>query len=170
MTVIYQQNIRNMYLAAGIMTNLTNNGDPSTVVAASITLYGGVQPLASAIEGDWTSYNASYLLHLPSFSIQQPNANLTETGIVIVNFGLPTEQLAANTGTATWAILWLANIAGGTADGQIGGGTLPATKFIILPVSDLTDSYPVRLSNTSLTAGDSYSIGDLNILAVGGIA
>ena len=169
MTIIYQQNIRNMYLAAGIMTNLTN-GDPVEVVAASITLYGGVQPLASAIEGDWTSYNASYLLHLPSFSIQQPNAKLPATGIVIVNFGLPAEQLAANTGTATWAILWLANIAAGTGAGQIGGATLPATKFIILPVSDLTGIYPVRLSNTSLTAGSSYSIGDLNVLAVGGIA
>lgn len=169
MTVIYQNNIRNTYLAAGIMVYLTN-GDPNTVVSASITIYSGTQPTASTIEENWTNYNTSYLLHLPNASIQQPNAKDPGIGVAIVNYGLPDTQVAANTGTATWAILWIANIAGGSSEGQIGGSALPATRFLILPVSDLTQTYPVRLPDTSIISGLSYSISDLNIFATGGIA
>lgn len=158
-----------MYLAAGIMSNLAI-GAPGFAGDASITIYGGTQPAASAIEADWVNYNTSYLLHLPNFSIVQPNATQSAIGISIINNGLPAVQAAANTGTATWAILWIANVAGGTADGQIGGATLPSTRFLVLPVSDLTQTYPVRLQNTSMTSGVSYTIGDLNLLAGGGIA
>jgi len=158
-----------MYLAGSVMVHLTN-GSPDGAVNASITIYGGTQPTAATIEANWANYNTSYLLHLPNFSIQQPNAMTAGTGISIVNNGVPAVQPAANTGTATWAILWIANIAGGTATGQIGGATLPETKFIILPVSNLTQTYPVRFQNTSITSGVSYTIGDLNILAGGGIA
>jgi hypothetical protein len=168
MTIIYQENIRNMYLATGIMVYLTQ-GDPQTVVSASITIYSGAQPTAATIESNWANYNTSYLLHLPNSSIQQPNAKVPGIGVSIVNYGLPATQIAANTGTATWAILWIANVAGGSSSGQISGDTLPSTTFLVLPVSDLTQTYPVRLPNTSITSGLSYSIGDLNIFATGGI-
>lgn len=158
-----------MYLAGTVMIHLTD-GDSGAAVNAAITIYGGTQPTASAIEAGWANYNTSYLLHLPNFSIQQPNASTAGTGISIVNNGLPAVQPAANTGTASWAILWIANVAAGTATGQIGGATLPETKFIILPVSDLSQTYPVRFQNTSMTSGASYTISDLNILAGGGIA
>lgn len=172
MTIIYQRNIRNCYLSQGIM-KLTPGYSVTTVNntrLVSITIYSGSQPTASTIESDWSNYNTTYLLHLPSTNIQQPNASTPGTGVSIVNFGLPPTQLAANTGTATWAILWLSNIAAGTATGQIGNAVLPSANFVILPVSDLTQTYPVRFSNTSMTSGLSYTISDLNILAAGGIA
>ena len=172
MTMIYHQNIRNCYLSQGIMkftTGYSVTGVNNTR-SASITIYSGSQPTASTIESGWINYNTTYLLHLPSTTIQQPNASTPGTGVSIVNFGLPPTQLAANTGTATWAILWLTNIAAGTAAGQIGNTVLPSANFVILPVSNLTQTYPVRFSDTSITSGSSYTISDLNILAVGGTA
>ena len=170
MTIIYHQNIRNTYLASGIMLPLSNGQSVASSRVASITFYSGSQPTAVQIESAWTNYNSSYLFHLPNFSIQQPNATITGTGIVIVNFGLPTPQTAINTGVATWAILWMKNILAGTAAGQIGSTTLPYTKFVILPISDLSQIYPVRLVDTSIVSGSVYNIADLNILANGGIA
>ena len=169
MTIIYHRNIRNTYLAAGIMRFLTG-GTVTANVSAAITFYSGSQPTAAQIESAWADYNSSYLFHLPNFSIQQPNANVTNTGIIIVNYGLPTPQTAINTGVATWAILWIKNVLAGTATGQIGGATLPDTKFVILPISDLSQVYPVRLTDTSIVSGSVYNIADLNILANGGIA
>jgi len=172
MTVIYHRNIRNCYLAQGIMKNLPDwvYYQPGSPYVASITIYGGSQPTAATIEATWTNYNTSYLLHLPDTSIQQPTAQTPGTGVAIINYGVPTVQTATNTGTAAWAILWLQNIAAGSSSGQIGNATLPSTNFMVLPVSDLTKTYPVRLSNTSIETGLTYTIGDLNILANGGIA
>jgi hypothetical protein len=172
MTVIYQQNIRNCYLAQGIMKYLPDwiyyqPGQPCT---ASITIYSGAQPTASTIESNWANYNTTYLLHLPNAPIQQPTAQTPGIGVAIINYGLPPTQLAANTGIATWAILWLQNIDGGSSTGQIGNTVLPSVNFMILPVSDLTQTYPVRFSDTSITSGVARTISDINILATGGIA
>lgn len=160
MTFKFHQNIRNLAAYRGISLGM-NNG-----TATSVSIYSGVQPSAATITSNWASngYNSNYLIHYPTGAIwTQQNGSTVGSGGMLLMTGIPAATVAANTGTATWAIIWGQVVASGTAAGQIGSSTLPAASFIVVPCSDTLGNGAIRFLTTTIASGTSYSISDSTI-------
>lgn len=174
MTIIFQKNVRNNFMNAGFLCTQFNRsvseGAASINYLTSFTIWDGAQPSAADLFTNWTStYKTSWLVHLSSFNIWQPNASVADTGITATNFNLPVAAVAPRSGTATWGVLWSNSLSEASLT-----ATTPAPqsypRYVIIPISDTSGTYPVRMLTTSISAGTSYSIVDLTITAAGGIA
>lgn len=162
MAVIWWYPIRNLQCNA-IVGRSTLQADSPYRAGFSVTLYGGVQPSAETITNNWTSYNSNFLVHILNVFGQYPYIEnpAQPQGIAFYSSGTAT---AANSGTATWAIMWPTN----PDQTAISGGTLPSTLFMVVPVTDLTSNGAIRLTSTSIVSSNSYSVTDINILFSGG--
>lgn len=173
MAIIFQKNVRNNFQNSGFLAALidstTQNGATSPQYATSFTIWGGVQPSSLDFAANYQStYRLNYLVHLPNMSIWQPNASVVDTGVTVTNYNIPTAATAPRSGTATWGVLWQSNL----PEAQISANPIPTMypRYVIIPISDVSGTYPVRMLSTSISAGTSYSIADLTITSAGGIS
>lgn len=180
MTIIFQKNIQGGYIGNALMQSLFGvpiyyMGNPG---GCAFTIYSGTQPTAAQIEANFANYNSSTnecLLHLwQSAAVYQPSQTAPVLWSLLNNYGIPTVETALHSGTASWAIVWGPNtnvypnrIVNPT---DIAGTTLPAPKFIVVPVSSLSGSMPLRLTSTNISSGSSYTLSDFQLNASGGIA
>lgn len=181
MAAIFQKNLRNTFIAntCSLMNsiynppNLSGGASPTATLSWSgaITFWGGVQPSAADVKNNWVaSYKTTYLLHLPGLTLQGNNLTTPDVGILIVNSTSPTATTAFNSGTITWALIWNYGV---TASDIASGSATPTSypKYIIVPVSDTSGTYPVRLPTLTVATGaTTYTLGDVSITAGGGIA
>lgn len=174
--MIYQKSLTGSLVCSGILKGMgLLDTDIITFVTNStnaygmtnVTVYGGVQPAAATIAASWATYNTSFLFHQPSIYLLQSNYSTYAAAGKLVKSGTPTAVTAANTGTATWAIVWVNGgtaIAAGTAAGQISNATIPSTQFIVCPVTTTAAGTGfVLLSSTSITSGVSSTVDNFNI-------
>jgi hypothetical protein len=170
MAVIFQKNMRNMFINAICNTGLAGANPVNTPPASidvTFTIYGGTQPTAADIVANWPSYYNTFLLNLPTAAnVYQPNAGVVDTGVSLFNTGLPTSQTSNAAGTAEWAIMWGAS----GYDPLSHPTTIPDTKFIVVPVSNTSGTAPLRLASTTIAAATSYTIADFSLTSAGGIA
>lgn len=134
----------NLYIKRGIIDNMSST--------FAITVFSGSQPTAANITSSWSSYNTTSLIHWTGAAWTQPNADTFDQG----NYCYVNNVLTATahaTGTATWGILWRSNVTLATVQ----GATLPDTVFITGTVTTALSNGIIKLSNTSITSGQSYS-------------
>lgn len=169
MAVIFQKNMRNMFINAICNTGLANANpaaSPPASISVGFTIYGGTQPTAADIVANWPSYYNTFLLNLPTAAnVYQPDASVVDIGVSLVNTGLPTSQTSNAAGTAEWAIMW-----GASYNPLSFPTTIPNIKFIVVPVSDTAGTAPLRLASTTIAAATSYTIADFSLTSAGGIA
>lgn len=158
MAVIFFRNIRNLILSRGIRDSAT------TVNTFAFTIFSGVQPTASTVAGNWTNYNTTFLAHWQGGVVSQANANTSGVSQTLTLSTIPGAVTANASGTASWAIMWPTN----PSQATISGSSLPNTSFIILPVSDIAGNGMLKLTSTTVVQGNSYTIAELNIIALGG--
>lgn len=138
--MIFTSPMLNLY--AGVINN--------TFFGAScaLTIFPGAQPSGSAIAASWPTYSALYLQHWRTAGYTQPNANTYGAGNYVSATTLPSISAAYRSGTATWGILWASDI----TEATIQGASLPATRYIIVPVTDISGTGVIKLSSTTITA------------------
>jgi hypothetical protein len=121
--------------------------------ATSMTIYSGAQPSAQTIEANWINYNqdsTGCLAHYstgPTWSYNEGTKTyyFTNTSDTITTTAL-------RSGTATWAIIWMA-----TGVSITSTTTSPANeKFIVVPVTNNSGIGVVRYTNTTTTMGESF--------------
>lgn len=155
----FSESAGNFYTYTNALTNPTGT--------VNVTVYGGTQPSAATILSGWTTYNTSFLFHQPSIGIVQTAYSSDSVASKLTINGTPTAVTASNTGTATWAIVWVNGgtaIAAGTGAGQISNATIPNTRFIVCPVTTTASVTGfVLLSSTSITSGTSATVNNFNI-------
>lgn len=155
MNMGFPENVKGT-LAQGSPTVATANAN------TSITVYSGTQPNANVIINDWASYNTSYLLHKSNLSYSWPFGTTSANSTFITL--RPTQELlnaqtAIATGNAEWAIIWSRN----QVEANVRSATIPTTSFFIAPVSDIFGNGVVKLSDTNIANGNSYTITDSTI-------
>ena len=139
-----------MYIGCGIKDIMTGN--------AAITVYKGTQPDAIDITNNWSNYKSGstdYLAHYVSgLWTQQPiRGNLLGLSTV------PAAAVAAQTGDASWAIVWMTNI----SQVQCDGSTLPHVAFAVVPCSSIAGNGVVRFENVTFTSGVAKAITEATI-------
>jgi hypothetical protein len=145
MTLLYNGNIRNLFMGRGILAAFSS--------PCAITVYSGAQPTAAAVTAGWTSYNqpnANYLAHYIGAAWTQPS------GGILLQLTIPPAVVVEKSGTATWAILWTTNVTYAATQGS----TLPSTSFMVVSVSDSVGAGVIRFANPTLSAGISTAILD----------
>lgn len=166
MAIIFYRSIRHSFLHMGIIRSGTGAAFNLTRSTFAITVYSGVQPSAATITSTWTSYNTTFLAHWPGVVLNQPNATVgIDSPQALQLYTASGNATAANSGTASWAIMWPTN----PSQATISGASLPSTSFIVLPVSLVTGSGMIRFNDLTFTSGSSYAINDVNIRATGGV-
>lgn len=163
MAILYYRTIRNLFLGGGILFSATTRAANERATFA-FTVFSGVQPSAATITSTWTNYNTTFLAHWQGIQVYQPSYSTTDAQSLSLYSG-SSSSTAANSGTASWAIMWPTN----PSQATISGSTLPSTSFIVLPASALAGTGMIRFSNTSFVSGNSYTIDDINIAASGGV-
>lgn len=150
MTIIFHPNICQLAIGRGIL-------GAGYTSASGISIYSGVQPLATDIITNWSTYNsnnAKFLAHYYGGIWSHPLGGAA-TFCSLTTFPAPVN--ASNTGTASWCILWTTNP---TAP-QLASAGIPTATFLIGPVSILTDNGIIRFNpDLSFTAGVSKAIAD----------
>jgi hypothetical protein len=176
MTIKFYIGFQNLTLGCGIMTATTTRHDSGIYVydvniklpVYAVTVFSGTQPGAIDLISDWSgsNYNSQYLCHWPAVVLDQPNEMSIGQGTEIVLYDVITPATAANTGTASWAVLWPSV----PDESSIQASSIPSTKFIIGSASDLDGNGIVKFFDTNLTQGTTYTIDQISIIASGGIA
>lgn len=165
MAIIFYRSIRHVFLHMGIIRSGTGASSSLTRSTFAITVYSGAQPSAADITSTWTNYNTTFLAHWQGVVLDQPAAGGTIDSLQYLSLYTATgSSTAANSGTASWAIMWPTN----PTQATISGTSLPSTSFIVLPVSLITGSGMVRFNSLTFTSGSSYVIDDVTIRANGG--
>lgn len=136
-----------MFLGRGIKGIMTSS--------SAITVYKGTQPLAADITSTWTNYNSAstdYLAHyVGGLWTQQPtNDNLL--GLATV----PAAVTAAQSGDASWAIVWMTNI----TQVQCDDSTLPHAAFMVVPCSIIAGAGVIRFEDVAYTSGVAKAISE----------
>lgn len=172
MALLYDPTIR--YLAAQSLFNSVGGRSSSSGVEVfsvegndvSISIYSGAQPTAAQVEASWSTYNSSksiFLLHFETGVAWGRRA--ADASIAITKY--PPTRVALNSGTATWAICWGSTVALAT----VASSTLPSVSngFAVVPVSSLAGNGIIKLTDTNIVAGSSYTIRDgaFSFVAVG---
>lgn len=164
MAIIFSQSISGTMIARGIMVPMGMTTTASSSITVSLTVYSGVQPSAATIASSWSSYNTTYLFHLPGVSYFIPNwDNTTLLGGYMTKNNNPTAVAAINSGTASWAIIWCSNVAAGSGAGQIQNATIPNTSFLVGPVTLDSGNGIVKLFDLNIISANSYTILDSTI-------
>lgn len=126
------------------------------------TIFGGTQPSADTFITDWNTYKTQYLLHFQDYTIKQVNDSRSLPARMELN-QLPPSAVAANTDTATWAVLWPNNVSSSSLSGSIIN-----TYFAIVPVTNLAGNGVIRLSSANIINGNTYTLDVFNIAYTGG--
>lgn len=118
----------------------------------AVTVYSGSQPTAQQVESNWSTYKSTSAIclahynNLISFSYNE--------GTLTYYFTNTLNAITANalhSGTATWAIIWMAT----TADITL--TSIPSnSKFIVVPVTDTSGVGTIRYTNTTATQGQAF--------------
>lgn len=146
MALIYHPNIRGLIANTGILPQFSS---------PSITLYSGTQPNPASIISSWSSYNSS-----SSDLLWHAQNGLTMSiinDVTVYASAFPALASPVRNGTASWAILWVSNL----AYSAMGTSTIPSTYFIVLPVSNTTGNGVVRLESTSLSTATAMTVLNL---------
>lgn len=108
--------------------------------------------------GAWTTYNAQ--VHSSNQAVKLTSST---DKITLDTSGGVAPKYYYQTGTATWAVIFLVESLGSTSSPFVQANTdsFRDTPFIIAPVSDITGNGTVRLSSTAITStvpdlGDVY--------------
>jgi hypothetical protein len=167
MTILFQNSLNNLIANQGVIAGVMG-GDPvigtttPSTATVAVTIFSGVQPSAATITSGWTSYNTTFLAHWTGVGYQYIGSNIPGVGLISQS-NTPTAVLAANSGTASWGIIWGSNVAAGSSSGQIGGSTLPNTRFIVGPVSLAGGNGMISLSTLTIVSGVSQSLTNSSI-------
>lgn len=127
----------------------------------AISVYSGAQPSAADIVSNWSQYdstNLNFLGHFNGVVWKQP-LFATQKFISISTF--PTPIIPINNGVATWCIIWETN----PLLSAMSTGTIPNTKFIVAPCSDMVGNGVIRFIDAEFSVSASKSIGDGVIVA-----
>lgn len=143
--MIYDQNLRNLYIFQAIIAGSTAN--------IAITVFEGTQPTAANITSSWSSASANYLQHWTGAYWTQPTGTTVGAGNVCMIGATPTAQLANKTGTATWGVIWASNV----TEASVQSSTLPNANFIVGPVTDISGNGMIKMNSTSTTAGSNVT-------------
>jgi hypothetical protein len=166
--MIFSSSIATLLCGAGILkgmgytdSSFSSSKNPTATVA--VTVYSGVQPSAATITSSWASYNTTFLFHQPGVTFTQPTWSSATLGGQLPMTASPTAVTAANSGTASWAIIWCNNVAAGTGAGQISNGTIPNASFIVGGVTLATGNGLISVTDTNIVSGTSVSVLGANL-------
>lgn len=135
-------------------TNPATNWTPSCV-----TVYKGTMPTPADIIVNWSAYNSGSADYLVNYD--DGKWNLPSWAAMLQLSTLPSARTPVNTGTATWAIIWVDNP---QPDAPLLAGTvLPSTTFMVVNVSDLLGDGVVRFTSPALVSGTPVAIADATI-------
>lgn len=149
MAILFSPSVRNLFIGRGLLSAFSS--------PCSISVYSGFQPTSAQVTADWPSYastNSNFLCHYTGAAWAQPNS-----GIMMSMGTFPAAQLALNTGTATWCILWTTAVTSLNAAGV----TLPHPTFIVAPCSDSIGDGVIRFDDPVFVSGVSKVILDGSI-------
>jgi hypothetical protein len=119
----------------------------------SITIYSGAQPTAQTIEANWINYNqdaASCLAHYSTGPTWLYNEGTNTYYFTNTSNTITTNALRS--GTAAWAIIWMATGV------LITSTTEPpaSSKFIVVPVTNNSGIGVIRYTSISTTQGQAF--------------
>lgn len=160
MALLYDPSLKYLIAKAGFYAigyySASSSVSANSVEGASFaaTIYSGTQPTAEALTANWTStYNSTkpaFLLHFENMAWAR---KASDTSIAITKF--PAPKAAVNTGTATWAVIWVSN----TSQSSM-ASSIPTNDYVVVPVSTIGGNGIIKLATTDIIAGSSYSIAD----------
>lgn len=127
-----------------------------------VTVYSGAQPTATNFITNWTSYRTSYLAHWTPFTWSQPDVGTYTRGDYLQVSSYPSAQVALNTGTVSWGVLW-ANSSNSTV--LQNSANVITTSFILCPAGDFLSNSVIRFANASIVSGQSYPLQDIILFA-----
>lgn len=136
----------------------------------AFTVYSGVQPTAQTVASDWASYKSTNSICLAHYNGANSTVALNfsyNDGTNSYYFTNPLSTVtvnALNTGTASWAIIWIY----GTYPIDVSLSSIPAnSKFIVVPVTDTSGIGVIRYSNLSATQGQPFVPYDAGLTLTG---
>lgn len=161
--MLFSSTVAGLMAGRGIMVPMGISTNAESNVTVSLTVYSGTQPTAANVADNWSTYNTSYLFHMPNveYKLQNPNSN-TQCGL-ITNANYPTSNTSINSNTASWCIIWCSNIQEGSGAGQLSNTAIPDVNYVVGPVTLYTGKGIVRLSDLSITTGNTYNFVDSSI-------
>lgn len=138
MALRYSDKIANLYFN---MLDIYN-------VMGCITVYSGTQASSDTIDQNFSNYinSSTYLVAFESVSVSEVDNNRFGSNSVVGQ--------ATSSGTATWAIVWNT-----TALASISSDTY----YMIVPCSGITGNGVVRVSDTNISSGTSYTLSDFSL-------
>lgn len=143
-----------------IINNIVNR---TQIVSAnwSVTVYAGAQPTATDFITNWTSYRTSFLAHWNPFTWSQPDTATYNRGDYLQILSYPGAQVAVNTGTVSWGVLW-ANSSNSTV--LQNSANVITTSFILCPAGDFLSNAVIRFANANIVSGQTYPLQDIIFL------
>lgn len=123
--------------------------------ARAFTVYSGVQPTAQTVEANWGSYNSSNsicLAHYTDSTAATFSYNSPTLTYYFTNTSDTITATALNSGTATWAIIWMASSV------DVSLVSIPASgKFVVVPVTNNAGVGVIRYTSTTATQGSAFT-------------
>ena len=132
------------------------SSDPSTRTypQRAITVYSGVQPTAQQVEANWLNYKSSNSNCLAHYSGSVAPTFTYNSGTLTYYFTNTSNAITAtalNSGSATWAIIWMAT----TVD--ISLTSIPAlSRFVVVPVTTNSGTGIIRYVSVTATQGQAF--------------
>jgi hypothetical protein len=154
MALIWDTTISGLMLNRGIKMAMA--------ATVAITVYKGTQPSQADITANWPSYktgSTDFLCHYSgSVWTQQPaHGNLLGMSTV------PTASSnAQQSGTATWAILWMTN----PLIGVMSSDTIPTINFMVVPCSDSIGNGVIRYQDPLFEVGQPKPITEASLTSL----
>lgn len=154
MALIWDTTIGGLMINRGIKMVMT--------ATVAMTVYKGVQPSQADITANWANYKAGstdFLCHYSgSVWTQQPaHGNL---------LGMSTAPTASSnaqqSGTATWAILWMTN----PLIADLNSVTIPTINFIVIPCSDSIGKGVIRYQDPVFISGQPKTITEASLTSL----
>lgn len=147
-----------------ISTNTISVPAIRTNPTRALTVYSGIQPTAQIVEASWTSYNSNNSICLAHYNSSAAPVFYYNSGTLTYFFTNTSGAItttALNSGTATWAIIWM------TDNADISLTSIPASgKFVVVPVTTTGGVGVIRYTNTTATQGSAFAPYDGGITLV----
>lgn len=165
-TLVIRRTFDQIFTPETNQVSITSVSDPSyrSYPARAFTVYSGVQPTAQTVEANWGSYNSSNSSCLAHYSNSTAATFSYNSGTLTYYFTNTSNTITAtalNSGTATWAIIWMAS------NVDISLVSIPASgKFVVVPVTNNSGVGVIRYTNTTATQGSAFTPYDGGITLV----